>query len=468
MRGSIFLIIVAAVVAAVIVALVGQAVFQPDLPLIVNAEFVDDTITPNADGITDITEYHYELSENATVSITLTGEDGSVFAFRENEPRAIGEYTGLFSGVVDGYTLEGEAFGGSLERRLMPNGVYTWELTATTKVGETDSRSGTLTITEADADLPDMSIFTISPEIFSPNQDGIRDRTQINVVLDKEAALDVYLLTPDGAQIFIPPQIGETRTGEAGRYTYDYDGGIDAGAEPPPDGEYTVIATAQDVVGQRVQRQSTLTIENGGSPLAEIAAQSIGADVIFTVEPYDAAMFTEADNIGMQIALPDAPADTNQNDITMPVGDVLVFKLIVENYGDVPIRTHGAQPGIVYDQTQRAASLGDYDQSGAWRVGIDCDTAVSDYPWRWRIGDDAMLDEVYDEETDNTYYYLAPGKRATVWGGIRMTELIDSRNPQNCWAGLIHEDVGIAVRNARVGARSIELVDPTAPLYQDN
>jgi hypothetical protein len=36
---------------------------------------------------------------------------------------------------------------------------------------------------------------------------------------------------------------------------------------------------------------------------------------------------------------------------------------------------------------------------------------------------------------------------------------IEARNPQNCWAGLIHEDVGIALINQNVGARSVELVE---------
>ncbi|MEM6283329.1 MAG: hypothetical protein AAF787_14135, partial [Chloroflexota bacterium] len=217
MRGSVFIIILAALVAAAVVALAGQAIFQPNLPLIVDATFDLDTITPNADGDTDITGYSYELSDNATVSITLTGEDGTEFAFRDGEMRARGEYSGLFSGVVDGYMLDDETFGGEVARRLMPNGTYTWELTAVTEDGETDASDGTLTITDADAELPDMPIFTISPDVFSPNQDGIRDRTQINVVLEKDAMLEVYLETPDGAQIFIPPQIGETRSGEAGR-----------------------------------------------------------------------------------------------------------------------------------------------------------------------------------------------------------------------------------------------------------
>ena len=42
-----------------------------------------------------------------------------------------------------------------------------------------------------------------------------------------------------------------------------------------------------------------------------------------------------------------------------------------------------------------------------------------------------------------------------------MTDLIPARNPQNCWAGLIHEDVEVSVFNNMVGTRSVELVDPT-------
>jgi hypothetical protein len=42
-----------------------------------------------------------------------------------------------------------------------------------------------------------------------------------------------------------------------------------------------------------------------------------------------------------------------------------------------------------------------------------------------------------------------------------MTE-IEARNPQNCWAGLIHEDVEISIRNNNVGQREVELVDPSA------
>jgi hypothetical protein len=368
--------------------------------------------------------------------------------------------------VVDGYTVPGEEVNGEVVRRLMPDGVYTWELTAeAVATGETASEQGTLTIAQSDADLPEISTFTVSPQDFTPNQDGIRDRTQINVYLEKAADLNVYLLTEDDVQIFIPPQVTETREGEAGRYTYDYDGGLDGGGDPPQDGTYTVVAEAQDAVGQRVRREAVLTLGDGGKPRAEIATQPSGADVVFEVVPFDTAFAGVDGRFGALVEPPTDPATANTFDVTMPVGDVLVFRLTVENYSDVPIRTHGAPPGAVYDQNERAATYGDFDESGAWRVGIDCDTAASDYPWRWAIGDSDTLETVYDPETDNTYFYLPPGERAVVWGGIRMTELVDSRNPQNCWAGLIHEDVGVSIRNARVGARSIELVDPNAPLY---
>ncbi len=467
MRTPYILMIVAALAVAIAGALVGQSLFEPNLPVIVEAGFALDTITPNADGNADITTYNYTLSENATVSLTFTRDDGTTFAFRDQEVRAAGAYSGLFSGVVDGYTAPDEQVAGEVVRRLMPNGVYTWELTAEIESGEVTRESGTLTITDADAALPEISTFTVSPQNFTPNQDGIRDRTQINVYLEKDADLDVYLVTENDVRLFIPPQITETRDGEAGRYTYDYDGGLDGGGDPPDDGTYTVMAEAQDAVGQRIRRQTELTLGDGGKPRAEIATQPSGADVVFEVVPYDPLLTGEDGTFGALLEPPTAPTAANTYDVTIPVGAVLVFRLTIENYSDVPIRTHGAPPGAVYDQNERAATYGDFDESGAWRVGIDCDTASSDYPWRWAIGDSDALDSVYDEETGNTYYYLPPGERAEVWGGIRMTELVESRNPQNCWAGLIHEDVGVSIRNSRVGARSIELVDPDAPLYDE-
>jgi hypothetical protein len=461
MRLSTPIIIVATIVTLIIVVVLGLLLVQPPQSLITSASFSPQTITPNADGSDDITVLTYALSRGAEVSIAFERADGTQFVFRQGEPRTAGDYSVLFSGVVDGYVNTGDTIEGEVLRRLMPDGEYTWRLTAVGANGETDERSGTLTLLDGEAVLPEIVEFSIYPEVFTPNQDGISDRTAINVGLSKEADLQVYLTQPGIEPIFIPERLEDFNPDQPSlRHYYDYEGGVDLGANPPPDGEYTVIALAQDDVGQQVQRSGTLAIQDGGAPFAQIVPQPSGATVIFEHQPYEERYFTSAEQRGDLLNQPNNPQSLTTSMITMPVGDLLVFALTVENYGDVAIRTAGSPPGTVYDWSQRAATFDEFDESGAWRVGIDCDTAMSDYPWRWRLGGDDDLVVITDPNDGETYYYLPAGARAVIWGAVRMTE-IEARNPQNCWAGLIHEDVGISQLNGYVGPRRIELVDPS-------
>ena len=367
----------------------------------------------------------------------------------------------LFSGVVDGFVHEGETVYGQIERRLIPNGNYSWLLEAEADDGAQMSESGTLLVEQGDTPLPIMSEFTVSPNVFSPNQDGVADRVSINVYLEKDVErLDVYLVGTDGVRIPISARVEERQYGEAGRHLFDYEGGIDLGVDPPPDGTYRVVALAQDIVGQRIRMEGELTIMTGGKPFAEIKPQAPGVDVAFGVQPFDEKWLSNADSLGALLPQPeDSLSLAYSQQITVPLGDMLVFRLTVENYGPVPIRTSGPAPGTVYQQGQLAGTLGFFDESGVWRVGIQCETSISSFPYRWAIARDDNLQEVYDEASENTYRYLAPGERALVWGAIRMTE-VKARNPQNCWAGLIHEDVAISLRNNHVGMRSIMIVDP--------
>ncbi|MBI5669010.1 MAG: hypothetical protein HZC41_13480 [Chloroflexi bacterium] len=459
MRLSIWLTGLVALLALGIVLAAGTLLINPERPLITEAALSLDTITPNADGSDDVTVVSYGLSRSARVSLRFEDNQGRQFVFRNEELRAPGDYQVEFSGVVDGYTLPGEAVQGEVLRRLLPDGTYTWRLTAEPiEGGEPAEQSGTLTVKDADTTLPELATFTVSPDIFTPNQDGIADRTRVNVYLTKPSQLTAWLEGADGLQIYLAERTEGREPGEPGRHDFDYDGGVDLGADPPPDGTYTVVALAEDTEGQQVRRTSTLTIQDGGDPQAEIAPQAVGVDVVFAHVPYDARYF------GPDAALvvpPDDPQDLNFMAVNIPLGDLLVFKLTVDNYGEVPIRTSGPPPGTVYEQEQVAATLGWIDESGAWRVGIHCDTSITDFPWRWAVGSEDDLVAIEDPASGNTYYYLPPGKQAVVWGAVRMTELNRSRNPQKCWAGLIHEDVEVSVRNSRVGARDIELIDPS-------
>lgn len=462
MRFPIGWTLITALISLTVVVGIGLLVIEPPRPLLVSAGFILDAISPNADGLDDVTQFDYEISRSARVSLTFEGADGLVYVFRDEEPRADGTYSVLFSGVVDGYTLPGDEVQGEVLRRLMPDGEYTWRLRVVPQDGgEPAETTGSLTLSGGSTTLPEMVEFTVAPDVFTPNQDGVDDRVMINIYLTKEAELDVFLVDNQGRRLPLARREEGREEGEPGRHTYDYEGGVDIGADPPPDGTYSVVAISRDPEGQEIQRMTELTIRDGGKPRAEIVGQPVGATVVFDVYEWDDRFYSDEDALGDAILPPDDPSATNLLPVTMRVGDMLVFKLTVWNYGPAPIRTSGPPPGTVYEQTQLAATLGEYEQSGVWRVGIQCETSSEPYPWRWAIGTDDDLLTVEDPATGNTYYYLPPGGRAVVWGGIRMTERIEAQNPQGCWAGLIHEDVEISIQNSNVGRREIELAETT-------
>ena len=458
MRVSIWMTILIAIAVLAGVVFVGQAVIQPNRPLITHATFSLERITPNADGDADVTDFSYGISRNAKVSLTFQSADGTNFVFRQNESRIPADYTVAFSGVVGGYKLPGDTNVGEIERRLIPNGQYTWHLQAQDITsGETAEATGQLEIADAGSQLPVMTDFTLDRPQFSPNQDGIADRVIMNLNLTKPVdSLNVYLQGADGQSIFIPEILSGRKPGEAGQHFFDYDGGIERGVEPPPDGDYTVVAVAQDLEGQRTSQTAKLSIVNGGVPQAEIAPQPTGIDVVFAPQPYDAKYAVSATQQGELLPSPDFSKDLGFSTVSMQVGDMLVFKLTVHNYGKVAIRTSGPWPGTVYDSGQVWGSTGVYEQSGSFRVGIMCSTSETNWPWRWAVGSPDTLTKEVDPQNGNTYYYLPGGAQSEVWGAVRMTQLIKARNPQQCWAGLIHEDVEVV--NQRVGARDILLV----------
>ncbi len=385
-------------------------------PLLSDVSFSKDRITPNADGEDDVLRIQYRLSRSAELSIYFLDAEGNRYVFRDHEPRAPSAeepYSVYFSGVVDGYTLPGERFDGfTVTRRVLQDGVYTWVVEATDEAGHTEQVTGTLTIAEADTGLPELLNFSVIPPVFTPNRDGISDRAQMEVFVTKDhTSLMVYLLGEDGVRYHVAEdERSPSRPGEAGPHHFDYDAGVDLGAEPPPDGTYTVYAEAQDAVGQHTVATATLTIQNGGVPKAYI----LNGEVEWSAT-------------------------------SIPLGGTLYFTLTVENDSATPIRTSGPPPGTVYENDQNYATLGETIQSGVFRVGIHCENAQINYPWRWAVGDESVL--VRDEEG---HLYLPPFTRAVVTGGIRFVEVVGARNPQYCWAGLIHEDVEIAQVNSHV------------------
>ena len=415
LAGLVALLVVAGAVA------LGWRLLNGDSSLLRNVSVQHEQITPNADGDTDATRIQYDLAKNAVVSIYFENEAGDRFYFRKDKDRGAGEYEVLFSGVVDGYTLPGETIEGEVLSRLLQDGRYTWTIEAAGEDGTVERQQGELIIADADTDLPELRDFSLDRDTFSPNRDGIDDRIKAQFYQTKEADVRVFLLTPEGLEIPISELERDIPAGAPGRHYYDYEGGVDNGETPPPDGTYPIIAIAADAEGQRVRVEDEMTIAYGGVPRADIFAPPTGETLAF-------------------------------NTTAVTICDTLYFTMTVENYGNTPIRTTGPEPGTVYDSDWNYNTLGWHTESGAFRAAIGYENELSNYPYRWALGHAGDLTKIGD------HYYLMPGDRAVITGGIRLTDVFGDRNPQPVWAGLIHEDVEITQFNNRVDPQAI-LVD---------
>ena len=417
--------LVAAIIALLLVVVavaISWRILNGDRSLLRNVNVDDDAITPNADGEQDATLLRYEVSRNADVSISFENEAGERYYFRREKPRGAGEYKVLFSGIVDGYDLPGETVQGEVLSRLLQDGAYTWTVEATDKNGIVEMHQGTLTIAEADTELPEMRDFSLDKQVFTPNRDGISDRVQAQFYLTKEVDdLRVFLVLPDGSEVPISELERDIPANMPGRHVYDYEGGVDNGATPPADGTYPIVAIAQDLEGQKMRVEDSLTIQYGGVPRADIFAPPAGDTLEF-----------EATAVALC--------------------DTIQFTMTVENYGTTPIRTTGPVPGTVYDSDWNYNTLGWHTESGAWRAAIGFENELTNYPYRWALGNPEELEEI------GGYLYLMPGQRAVITGGIRVVGPFGDRNPQPMWAGLIHEDVEISEFNNRVDPNRI-LVD---------
>ncbi len=383
-------------------------------PLLSNVTISPTQITPNADGLADVTRLSYRLSRPANLSIYFIDHQNEPYYFRKERRRSGGDYQVDFSGVIDG--------------SMLPNGSYTWVVEAIADDGETSRQQGTIVIATADTTKPELQGFSVYPKIFTPNQDGIADRVTINYYLTKQAQVTIYLISPllKGKEIRYPIAEVERdiKPGEPGFHTYDYEGGVDLGADPPPDGLYTIHAEAVDRVGNRTIVTNTLVITEGGVPRADI----VSANVDF----YNPA----------------------SGDKIVPLGQTLAFTLTVENFGNVPIRTIGPSSGELYRSDGNFNSKGFYETSGGWRVAIDYEGNPSyAYPYRWAVGNLERLEKRVIN--GQTFYYLMPGQRQLVTGSIQILDVPAKRDRVNFWAGLIHEQVSIEAFNDYVDPQPI-------------
>lgn len=397
-------------------------------PLLYGVSVRPDIISPNGDGNDDVTLIRYSIGRAANVSIYFIDSAGHRHYFRNNERRSRGDYKVYWSGVTTDPEVRAVKGGSMLvESHVLPDGDYTWVIEAVEPSGRTERAEGKITLSGGDESFPEVRNFTVMPQEFTPNQDGIRDRVSVSYYLMKDAErVDVYLkpLHPLTGKELLRYPIAEdptksvSETGKAGYHGYDYDGGVDLGAEPPPDGDYAVYADIEDKIGNHVVVSSTLTIKEGGKPRANI----VGGEI-------------------------DWEGDVNRT-VSVLLDNTFCFTATVENGGNVPIRTSGPWPGQTFKFSENYNTLAIREnekswlqQAGAWRFGVNFDSTGVDYPFRWAIGRPEDLEKrIIDGRPQ---YYLLPGTRGQTGGCIQM-DAVPPVGTQFWWGGLIHEFVAVA------------------------
>jgi hypothetical protein len=383
---------------------------------------IPNIISPNADGKDDIARISYKMNASARVSIYLTDAQGKRYDLRRDELRnpSPQAYEFLFSGVADG--------------KLMPNGDYTWHITA----GD-QSLSGLLKITNATTAFPEIKDFTVSTQTFTPNRDAIDDHVYVNLFLTQPAKLSVFVIGAGGYRYEVPRREGsivravtetDSREVPAGRYQYDYDGGINLGADPPDDGQYVLTVLAEDKIGQRHVLTTPITIKESGRPVAEVLIQPQTGNGVAWSRRGPSAKFA--------------------------VGETVYFTTTIKNVGKVPLRTAGPFDGDdCYAMNENWYTKGFKEEPGVWRIGVNYESnSGADHPFRWAVGNKSQLDVVIKDGTP--LYYLGVGKQIELSGCIKLTK-IPPRNPFYMWVSLIQEEVEIV--NGNVTPIQIELVE---------
>ncbi len=170
------------------------------------AQLAPSSISPNADGIEDVALIRYRIGRLCYVAIYFVDSAGARHFFRNHQRRSPGNYEVYWGGMIDDPQVHREDGAEQLvTSRVLPNGVYGWVIEAVDDRNRRQEARGTVTLQQADTELPVVHDLSVTPPICSPNEDGLDDHVMITYDLAKTIPQPkVYLLDLAAPQFRYP------------------------------------------------------------------------------------------------------------------------------------------------------------------------------------------------------------------------------------------------------------------------
>ncbi|MDQ3874569.1 MAG: N-acetylmuramoyl-L-alanine amidase [Actinomycetota bacterium] len=192
-------------------------------PAVLSEVSVSPAVITRTEGGSDFTTIRYRLGFDASVTATLVDPEGTTVATLFSEPRPAGRHSFRFTAAT------------------LPDGYYRIVIRAETTDGRVGTASAPLIVSRV------LRAFKLTPALFSPNGDRVRDRIAVSFELLRRAS--VRLTVRRGARIVAAPLARELG---AGRHRLRW--GASESTGRIADGRYLAVLRAAGRAGRALIR----------------------------------------------------------------------------------------------------------------------------------------------------------------------------------------------------------------------
>jgi hypothetical protein len=279
MGSTLVRVVLGALVLATVAAFFVTQQLKSEFPLVLRFAAQPAALSPNGDGFKDRTRVGFDLSEPATVSFTILGDDGNEVRTLVDERRLAGDTKHRFS--WDGRDDDGH---------VVSDGSYRMRVVRRDEGRVIDSYKKL----RVDTVPPQPRLVSATPSVIAPGEPGQRPRVRVRYSGPRNDAPEIRVFRTDGG----PPRVVQRFRGDASRSGV-WDGLVRG--RPAAEGDYAFTVSVRDSAGNlavapreiptaRAARPNTGATARRFSLTGPLGVVTAGSVAKLTVGPFDRAL----------------------------------------------------------------------------------------------------------------------------------------------------------------------------------